>query len=133
MLQQSTKHDVVSSMLHLHLTNPPPHDMTGFRRGFLLAWRRHTGRALVEIVARCGAPHLPCKPASSLTLQNAVYTYVTSMMFVSRLRDAFIRPGQLWVAQANRSILRANETKPIPNEFEDMDTFVRFLVPESES
>ena len=43
------KHAAVSSMLHLHPANPPPNDFAGLRRGFTLAWRRHTGHAFPDI------------------------------------------------------------------------------------
>ena len=44
----STKHTAVSSMLHLHPANPPPHDFAGLRRGLASAWPRHRGLPFVR-------------------------------------------------------------------------------------
>ena len=44
----STKHTAVSSMLHLHSANPPPHDFAGLRRGLASAWPRQKGLPFVR-------------------------------------------------------------------------------------
>ena len=73
-----------------HPANHPPHDFGGLSGGLALAWSRHTGHAFGEIVAWCGANHLPCEPA---LLAVAICWFLPHAMY-SIARDNSGSPGQ---------------------------------------
>ena len=121
----------------LHPTNPLPHDFAGLRRGPALARPRHTGHAFGEIVAWCGANHLPCEPASfSLLCCCTLCVHIYHGIYIVGEADFLLMrcvqsPGTIQVLLANKISVRfqTQKTKPNPRKNGRYGHFRPFLGP----